>query len=344
MTTGFLGSVSESGGISLPASQAALFLPPNVHDIRPAFSKFFDNSQRLGPMIPLTGGELPLSAALATPAQQPLFPVVNFPSQLNAGALTGALNADEMTVIDVMDAADFIAIPADKSGESELTLQSPNFWTGSQSGSSTSWTGESPAIETEQAFPTASGADQQIVVKVKEEPRDEDQDAEMAPLDSEDSDYRPTKRPRNSSGEVHSKAAKPKKPRNRSKESAASEDLGSTTASLASSSQTAATKRRKPARNPSEVVSARTLANTARTLFSTAVGNLTADEKEKCYNAIFAKRAKNTEAARRSRERKREYVEELENRVKELEEEVQRYKIERREMEEMISQLQVASS
>lgn len=97
------------------------------------------------------------------------------------------------------------------------------------------------------------------------------------------------------------------------------------------------TRRRKTtSRDPSELVSARTLSNTARAIFSMPADKLTPEQKQKCFDAIFAKRAKNTEAARRSREKRKEYVDELEMRVRELEEELRQSREEREELERVM--------
>jgi hypothetical protein len=73
--------------------------------------------------------------------------------------------------------------------------------------------------------------------------------------------------------------------------------------------------------DPSDHISPRVLASAAKLLFQLPVSQLIEAQKDEAVMHVLAKRSKNTEAARRSRGRRREHVEWLEGRVDGLENE-----------------------
>lgn len=79
-----------------------------------------------------------------------------------------------------------------------------------------------------------------------------------------------------------------------------------------------------PGADPSEFISPRVLNTTSQNMFSLPSSQLSEAQRQRCIDHILSKRSRNTEAARRSRERRREHLDELEGRVRELEEENER--------------------
>jgi hypothetical protein len=72
--------------------------------------------------------------------------------------------------------------------------------------------------------------------------------------------------------------------------------------------------------NAADYISPKVLATSARNLYGVStLAELTPDQKEACIAHIISKRSRNTEAARRSREKRREHVDELEAHVRDLE-------------------------
>ncbi|KAI9021050.1 hypothetical protein DFJ74DRAFT_671637 [Hyaloraphidium curvatum] len=120
--------------------------------------------------------------------------------------------------------------------------------------------------------------------------------------ESEEDDYAPRKKRR---APARSRRAAPAKKSRRS-------------ASASPAPQTAPAGRA-PQQHADDYISPKVLATAATHLFSLPPAQLTASQRAQCVAQILAKRSRNTEAARRSRERRRGHVEELERRVGELE-------------------------
>lgn len=74
-------------------------------------------------------------------------------------------------------------------------------------------------------------------------------------------------------------------------------------------------------RDPADEIPPRVLANTAFELFGLQPHELTPVQRQRCIDSIFERRKRNTESARKSRGRRKDYLETLENKLKELEEE-----------------------
>lgn len=83
----------------------------------------------------------------------------------------------------------------------------------------------------------------------------------------------------------------------------------------------------------SELISPRVLNTAAQSLFGKSGDELTPSQRSQVVNHILSKRERNTESARKSRERRKSHLEGMEHRINELEEENERLKKRVRELE-----------